>query len=81
MAAINRVDPESAKDFAARMGLSPREVDVIGALVKGISNRQIGRELGVEEVTVKLHLRRIYKKIGVSNRTQAVKLAMANGIG
>jgi DNA-binding NarL/FixJ family response regulator len=81
MAAINRVDPESARDFATRMGLSPREVDVIGALVKGISNRQIGRELGVEEVTVKLHLRRIYKKIGVSNRTQAVKLAMANGIG
>jgi ATP/maltotriose-dependent transcriptional regulator MalT len=35
----------------------------------------------VEEVTIKLHLRRIYRKIGVSNRTQAVKLAMANGIG
>lgn len=75
------VDEEVAAEFVDRTGLSPREVDVLRSLVKGISNRQIGQELGVEEVTVKLHLRRIYKKVGVSNRTQAVKLAMANGIG
>lgn len=67
--------------FIAEKALSRRETEVLAALVKGISNRQIGAELGVEEVTVKLHLRRIYRKIGVSNRTQAVKLAMAHGIG
>jgi DNA-binding NarL/FixJ family response regulator len=72
---------DSVSEFVAQMALSPREIDVLRALVKGISNRQIGVELGVEEVTIKLHLRRIYKKIGVANRTQAVKLAMANGIG
>lgn len=71
---------DDAADFILRTGLSPREVDVLRALVKGISNREIGQELGVEEVTIKLHLRRVYKKIGVPNRTQAVKLAMANGI-
>jgi DNA-binding NarL/FixJ family response regulator len=71
---------DDAADFIIRTGLSPREVDVLRALVKGISNREIGHELGVEEVTIKLHLRRVYKKIGVPNRTQAVKLAMANGI-
>lgn len=70
-----------AGQFIAQVGLSRREAEVLAALVKGISNKQIGDELGVEEVTIKLHLRRIYKKIGVSNRTQAVKLAMANGIG
>ena len=75
------VDEASAWEFVERTGLSPRELDVLRALVKGISNRQIGQELGVEEVTVKLHLRRIYKKVGVVNRTQAVKLAMANGVG
>ncbi len=74
-------DDETVSSFISQTGLSPREVDVLRALVKGISNRQIGEELGVEEVTVKLHLRRIYKKAGVANRTQAVKLAMANGIG
>ncbi len=70
-----------AVKFIADKNLSRREAEVLAALVGGISNRQIGKELGVEEVTVKLHLRRIYRKIGVSNRTQAVKLAMANGIG
>jgi len=80
-ASVNRVNEESAESFIARTGLSPREIDVLRSLVKGISNRQIGNELGVEEVTIKLHLRRIYKKVGVANRTQAVKLAMANGIG
>jgi DNA-binding NarL/FixJ family response regulator len=76
-----RIASGNADEFAADKGLSRRETEVLAALVKGISNRQIGEELGVEEVTIKLHLRRIYRKIGVSNRTQAVKLAMANGIG
>ncbi|MDH3229073.1 MAG: response regulator transcription factor [Alphaproteobacteria bacterium] len=71
----------SAGEFIAERSLSRRESEVLASLVKGISNREIGEELGVEEVTVKLHLRRIYRKIGVVNRTQAVKLAMANGIG
>jgi len=73
-------DLQTAAEFVQATGLSRREVDVLRALVQGISNRQIGEELGVEEVTVKLHLRRIYKKIGVSNRTRAVKLALAKGI-
>jgi len=73
--------PADARQFIAEKSLSRRETEVLTALVKGISNRQIGEELGVEEVTIKLHLRRIYRKIGVSNRTQAVKLAMAHGIG
>jgi DNA-binding NarL/FixJ family response regulator len=70
----------SAKPFIRRTGLSRREVEVLAALVQGISNRKIGEQLGVKEVTIKLHLRRIYKKINVSNRTQAVKLAMSRGI-
>lgn len=74
-------DRQNAAEFIASARLSRREVDVLRCLVQGISNRQIGEELGVEEVTVKLHLRRIYKKIGVTNRTQAVKLAMAKGLG
>ena len=73
-------DEEDVSEFVVRTGLSPRELDVLRALVEGISNRQIGEMLGLQEVTVKLHLRRIYKKVGVSNRTQAVKLAMENGI-
>ncbi len=76
----SRRRPKDATDFVAGAGLSRREVEVLRALVQGISNRQIGDQLGVEEVTIKLHLRRIYKKIGTANRTQAVKLAMAAGL-
>ncbi len=71
----------SATAFITKTGLSRREAEVLRALVQGISNKQIGDQLGVEEVTIKLHLRRVYKKIRVANRTQAVKMAMANGMG
>ena len=71
----------SAASFVKKTGLSRRETEVLQALVQGISNKLIGDQLGVEEVTIKLHLRRVYKKIKVANRTQAVKLAMANGLG
>ncbi len=82
---VARAKPRSkksrlAKPFIRRTGLSRREVEVLAALVQGISNRKIGDQLGVKEVTIKLHLRRIYQKINVSNRTQAVKLAMSRGI-
>ena len=76
-----RQEGVSATAFVKKTGLSRREAEVLRALVQGISNKQIGDQLGVEEVTIKLHLRRVYKKIKVANRTQAVKLAMANGLG
>ena len=52
--------------------LTPREVEVLRALMGGRTNKQIGRELDIEEVTVKLHLRRGYEKLGVRNRVGAV---------
>ena len=54
------------------LNLTRREVDVLRALMGGRTNKQIGRELDIEEVTVKLHLRRGYEKLGVRNRVGAV---------
>jgi DNA-binding NarL/FixJ family response regulator len=71
---------KSTKTFIRRTRLSRREVQVLAALVQGISNRKIGEQLGVKEVTIKLHLHRIFQKINVPNRTRAVKLAMTWGI-
>lgn len=51
--------------------LSKREVTILGRLCEGMSNKCIARELGIRETTVKVHLRSTYRKIGVSNRTQA----------
>jgi len=59
--------------------LTARERDVLRLLVSGAPNGVIGRELGIETVTVALHLRNVYRKLGVESRTQAVKLCMESG--
>lgn len=65
---------------AAEEPLSERELDVLGAVASGKSNKEVARELSVSEDTVKGHLKIIFTKLGVSDRTQAVMLAMRRGI-
>ncbi len=59
--------------------LTPRERDVLGLLTKGHANKEIARQLGLKEVTVKVHLKGVFRKLGAANRTQAVKIAMQLG--
>ena len=59
--------------------LTLRELDVLRQLVKGQSNKEIGRELQLNDVTIGLHLRSIYRKLGVKSRIQAVRLALRQG--
>lgn len=59
--------------------LSPREVEVLGLVAAGRSNRQIGQDLFLSEATVKSHLVHIFGKLGVSSRTSAVASARAAG--
>jgi DNA-binding NarL/FixJ family response regulator len=61
--------------------LTEREREVPGLLIEGLSNKMIGRALGVREVTVKLHIRKMLRKLGVANRTQAVTFALQAGWG
>lgn len=61
-------------------GLTIRELDAVRELSLGLSNKQIARKLGVEEVTVKLHLRRAYRKMNAHSRAEAVRIAMTHGI-
>ncbi len=56
--------------------LTPREKEVLGYVCKGVSNQEIAEKMSVQDVTVKTHLNSIFKKLKVSNRTQAVLLAM-----
>ena len=60
--------------------LTPREVQVLGAVARGLSNGDIGRELFIGEATVKTHLLRVFTKLGVDDRTRAVTVAMERGI-
>ncbi len=61
--------------------LSPREREVLAAVARGISNKQVGRELNLAEVTVKLHLRAIFRKTGARTRSEVAVLATKAGIG
>ena len=59
--------------------LSPREIEVLGLVAEGKSNRDIGREMFLSEATVKSHLVHIFTKLGVSSRTKAVAAARDAG--
>ncbi len=63
---------------AERRKLSRREADILLYLIKGESNKLIARKFEITEATVKVHLRAIFRKIRVSNRTQAAMWAHSN---
>lgn len=60
--------------------LTPREMDVLAGLCGGKSNKEIARDLGIQEPTVKLHMKTLYRKIGAQNRTQAALIAKEAGL-
>ncbi len=60
--------------------LTGRELQVLSHLSKGQPNKEIARRLNLQEVTIKAHLKGVYRKLGVHNRTQAVRAAMQTGI-
>jgi len=75
--AIGMPDPANP---ARAAGLTERETAILTALARGLSNEAIGKELWVAEQTVKFHLTNIYRKLGVSNRTEAARLAYQHGL-
>ncbi len=60
--------------------LSARELEVLALVARGANNREIGHQLCLSEATVKSHLIHIYGKLGVSDRTAAVTVALKRGI-
>jgi DNA-binding NarL/FixJ family response regulator len=79
----SRIPPVVAERLAERMGgpsLTSRELEVLELIVLGNSNKEIGGELGISEATVKTHINSILDKLGVTDRTQAVRTALQRGI-
>lgn len=74
-AGSRRLPAVAAADPIMMLGLTERERHVLELLRRGNSNKAIARELEIEEGTVKVHVRRIMKKLHASNRTQAALLA------
>jgi len=59
--------------------LTKREREVLDGVVQGLSNKAIARNIGVQEVTVKVHLKNVFTKLGVTSRTHAVVHALKHG--
>ncbi|WP_445680992.1 response regulator [Radicibacter daui] len=62
------------------LALTPREREVLSHLAKGWSNKEIARALDLQEVTIKLHVRGVFRKLEVRNRTQAARKAADLGL-
>lgn len=77
----NRFIHNSARNRqnVGRDGLTPKEIEIIGLAAKGFTNRDIANSMKISENTVKAHLADVFGKLGVSNRTQAIMICMANG--
>lgn len=60
--------------------LTPREHDILSAIVAGLTNRDIAQKLSIREDTVKHHLSRIFDKVGVSNRLELAMFAVNHGL-
>lgn len=78
-----RIPPEVAAKLAEHMGeesLTPREIDVLRELGGGNRNRDIAEILQISEETVKVHVKHLMEKLGASDRTQAVAIALRRGI-
>lgn len=61
-------------------GLTPRELEILEAVARGLSNRAVGSELFLSDQTVKFHLHKIYRKLKVANRTEAAQTAHRLGL-
>ena len=71
---------ETERSGAKALGLTDRELTILEALARGLSNDQIAKEFWVAPQTVKFHLTNIYRKLGVKNRTEATRLAYQHGL-
>ena len=72
--------PGDAPATAPECDLSARELDVLRHLGRGLSNQELATALGISETTVKAHLRAVFSKLNVTNRTEAVTCAYQMGL-
>lgn len=65
---------------ADELTLTPREIDVLGLMAEGLSNKEMAERLFVSENTIKTHCGRVFDKLGVKRRTQAVQAGKQLGL-
>lgn len=74
------VQPKQSAQDTRDMTLTPRETEVLAALCRGQTNKEIARALNLSEPTIKLHVKTLYRRLGATNRTQAAMIARNMGL-
>ena len=78
---MTRATRQSRFDEArGETGLTARELEILEAVARGLSNRAVGEELFLSDQTVKFHLHKVYRKLKVANRTEAAQTAHRLGL-
>ncbi len=80
MGVMNSPPPSSPSEGLSTDGLSPREVEMLIMIAGGSSNKEIARRFDLQEVTVKFYMSRLFRRLGVRNRSQAAVTAVRLGI-
>ena len=71
---------ERLSEYFPQVALTPREIEVLTYVAKGMANKEIAHQLGTASGTVKMHVQNILAKLGASDRTHAVTIALERGI-
>ena len=78
LTALHELTAQAAVPQRKTYGLTPRELEVVGTIVEGCSNRDIAKQFGLSEETVKRHLSNVFDKTGVSTRLELALFAIAH---
>jgi two-component system, NarL family, response regulator len=71
---------ERLSEYFPQVALTPREVEVLSFVARGMANKEIAHQLGTANGTIKMHVQNILEKLGASDRTHAVTIAIERGI-
>ncbi len=71
---------ERLSEYFPQVALTPREVEVLGFVARGLANKEIADKLGTASGTIKMHIQNILEKLDASDRTHAVTIAIQRGI-
>ena len=71
---------ERLSEYFPQVALTPREVEVLSLVARGMANKEIAHKLGTANGTIKMHVQNILEKLGASDRTHAVTIAIERGI-
>jgi RNA polymerase sigma factor (sigma-70 family) len=78
--ALRRLEADAATRSATGQ-LTPREMEIVRMVASGLRNKEVASQLGITEGTVKVHLHRIYEKLGIGGRIELIFWAQSHGVG